>query len=236
MPELDHTRALASRLFDELGQEVLGESLRRRGWTFGFDRARKRLGACRPRTKQVTLSAHLSRTLPEAEVEDTVRHEIAHALDHELHPDRRGRRAHDRTWKALARRCGAKPDRCYSGHLPDDPAAPYAVTCPSCDAVHDRYRQPATALRCRPCSRAGRPSYLRVVHRATGHVVWPGGAESGAYGGTAGVEATCPRCSTVHRRTRRPKRTTACASCCRRHSQGRYDERFRLVYGTINRR
>ena len=75
MPTQAHTRALALRLFDELGREVLGEPLRQRGWTFGFDRAKKRLGACRPATKQITLSALLSRTLPEAEVEDTVRHE-----------------------------------------------------------------------------------------------------------------------------------------------------------------
>ena len=75
MPTQTHTRALALRLFDELGREILGASLVKRGWTFGFDRARRRSGACRPATKRITLSAHLSRTLPEAEVEDTVRHE-----------------------------------------------------------------------------------------------------------------------------------------------------------------
>ncbi|PAP74164.1 SprT-like domain-containing protein [Rubrivirga marina] len=226
MPTLDETRALALRLFDELGRDVLGESLRQRGWTFGFDRARKRLGVCRVRDKRVTLSSHLARTLPEAEVEDTVRHEIAHALDAE----RRGRTNHDRTWKALARRCGAKPERCYSGDLPDDPAAPYVATCPSCDATLGRYREPATPLRCRACAPAGRPAYLRVVHRASGRVVWPGGAEPGDYGGTAGVEATCPRCGATYRRTRRPKKATACAPCCRRHARGRYDDRFRLRY------
>ena len=126
MPTQSHTRALALRLFDEVGREVLGESLRQRGWTFGFDRARTRLGVCRPAAKRITLSAHLSRTLPEAEVEDTVRHEIAHALDHELNPDRRGRRAHDSVWMALARRCGAAPERCFTGDVPTDPTAPRA--------------------------------------------------------------------------------------------------------------
>jgi predicted SprT family Zn-dependent metalloprotease len=212
---------------DELGREVLGEPLQDRGWTFGFDRAKTRLGVCRPRTKRITLSSHLSRTLPTAEVEDTVRHEIAHALDVE----RRGRTNHDRTWKALARRCGATPERCYAGDLPDDPAAPYACTCPGCGATLDRYRQPATPLRCQACAHAGRPAYFRVTHRASGAVVWPGGATPGDYGGTAGVEATCPRCGAVYRRARRPKRKTACAPCCRRHAGGRYDDRFRLRYG-----
>ena len=230
MPTQSHTRALALRLFDELGRELLGASLTARGWTFGFDRARTRLGVCRPAVKRITLSAHLSRTLPEAEVEDTVRHEIAHALDHELHPDRRGRRAHDRTWKALARRCGAAPERCFTGEMPDDPAAPYLASCPSCNATRALYREPVRALLCRACSRPRRPAYLRVIRQPTGRVVWTGGAERGPYGGTAGVVATCPGCGAVTRRGRRPKRKTACAACCRRHAGGRYDERFRLRF------
>ena len=230
MPTQIHTRALALQLFDELGREVLGASLTARGWTFGFDRARRRLGVCRPATKRITLSAHLSCTLPDAEVEDTVRHEIAHALDHELHPNRRGRRAHDRTWKALARRCGATPERCFDGDLPADPTAPYAAVCPTCGASRDLYRQPVRAHLCPTCSRSARPTYLRVTHRPTGHVVWRGGAERGLYGGTAGLTATCPHCGRTVRRARRPKRKTACSSCCRRHAGGRYDDRFCLRF------
>ena len=230
MPPPDHTRTLALRLLDELGREVLGESLRQRGWTFGFDRARTRLGACRPRDKRITLSAHLARTLPEAEVEDTVRHEIAHALDHELHPNRRGRRAHDRTWKALARRCGAAPERCYSGDLPEDPSAPYLASCPSCDASRALYREPVRAHLCPACSRPGRSAYLRVVHQPTGRVIWQGGGERGPYGGSSGVVATCPRCGET-----RPPSPTAHAQngvcpCCRRFAGGRYDDRFRLRF------
>lgn len=230
MPTQTHTRTLALRLFDELGREVIGESLTARGWTFGFDRARKRLGACRPKTRQITLSAHLSRTLPPAEVEDTIRHEIAHALDHELHPNRRGRRAHDRTWKALARRCGATPERCFDGELPDDPTAPYLASCPSCHATRAFYREPVRAYLCPSCSRPRGPVYLRVVHQPTGRVIWQGGGERGPYGGTSGVEATCPRCNTTVRRARQPKRKTACVACCQRYARGRYDERFRLQF------
>ena len=226
MPTPKDTRALALRLMDELGRELLGDPLAARGWTFGFDRARTRLGVCRIQQKRITLSSHLSQSLPAAEVEDTIRHEIAHAIDAEG----RGRSNHDRTWKTVARACGATPARCYSGDLPDDPAAPYLGTCPSCGATHDRYRQPVSALRCRSCTKARRPSYLRVVHRTSGRVVWPGGAEPGDYGGTAGVEARCPRCQTVYRRARRPKRATACAPCCRRHARGLFDDRFRLHY------
>lgn len=229
---LEGTRDLALRLMDALGREILGEPLQARGWSFGFDRARRRLGACRAGSRQITLSAHLTPHLSAEEVEDTVRHEIAHALDIES----RGQTNHDQTWKALARRCGAKPERCYSGALSADHAAPYAATCPSCRAVRARYREPATPLRCRICVRAGQPSYFRVIHRASGRVVWPGGAGPGEYGGTVGVKAECPQCGAVHRRARSPKRSTACAPCCHLHARGRYDERFHLVYRPVNSR
>ena len=226
MPTPDATRRLALRLMDGLGRELLGAPLQTRGWTFGFDRARRRLGACHPARKRITLSRHLAQTLPLADVEDTVRHEIAHAIDVE----RRGRTAHDRMWRAIARACGASPERCFAGDLPADPDAAYQATCPSCEARHALHRQPVHPKRCAPCARAGRPSFLRVVQRGTGRVVWPGGAEAGPYGGTAGWVATCVGCGALHRRARRPARATACAACCRRHAGGRYDARYRLVF------
>ena len=225
MPTLDDTRALALCLMDALGRELLGQPLQARGWTFGFDRARRRLGACHPSKKRITLSRHLAQTLPAAEVEDTVRHEIAHAVDLE----RRGRTAHDRAWKAVAVACGASPARCFAGDLPPDPAAAYRGTCPSCDAQHAMHRQPVHPKRCAPCAQAGEPSFLRVEQRGTGRVIWEGGREAGPYGGTAGWAATCPGCGAVHRRARRPTRVTACGSCCGRAGSG-YDARFRLQY------
>ena len=226
MPDLDSTRALALRLMDALGRDLLGEPLQARGWTFGFDRARKRLGVCRIRQRRITLSAHLAQALAAGEVEDTLRHEIAHAIDAE----RRGRSTHDATWRALAVACGAAPERCFDGDLPDDPSAPFVSTCPSCGASGDRYRQPVHPLRCRACARGGHPAYLRVEHRASGRVIWPGGEAAGAYGGTAGFVATCPGCGETSRRAQRPRRAVACAACCRRHAGGRYDARFRLRF------
>ena len=227
MPTLDATRALGERLLDELGREVLGEPLTARGWTVGFDRARRRLGACHPARRAITLSARLTERLPAADVEDTLRHEIAHAIDVE----QRGRTRHDARWRALAAACGARPERCYAAPLPPDESAPYSAVCPTCTAETAVYRQPVRPLRCRACARAGQPAFLRVVDRRRGAVVWPGGAEAGAFGGTAGVTATCSGCGAVIRRARRPRRPTACAACCRAHAGGRYAERFRLRFG-----
>lgn len=222
----DPIRTLALRLFDTLGRDLLGESLTARGWSFGYDRARKRLGACHLRQRRITLSAHLSRSLSDAEIEDTLRHEIAHAIDFE----RRGVSRHDATWKRIAIACGASPERCFDGDLPDDPSAPYVGTCPTCGERHDLYRQPVHPRRCRACARGGEPAFVRVVHQASGAVIWPGGETAGAYGGTAGVAATCSTCGESVRRARRPTRALACARCCREHAGGRFDSRFRLRF------
>lgn len=226
-PALD---ALARPLLDSLGRDLLGASLVDLGWTVGFDRARTRLGVCRPRTKRITISAHLARTLPRAVVEDTLRHEIAHAIDVEAHPNRRGRKPHDAVWQTLAVRCGANPSRLYDGPLPDDPLAPFGAACPACGASQPLYREPLHARRCRLCAQAGERVFMRVTRRADGHVIWTGGSTPGAYGGAAGVAASCPGCGDSFRRARRPRRPTACARCCRRHAGGRYDDRYRLRY------
>ena len=50
------------------------------GWRFRFDHARRRFGSCKYREKAITLSRPLTLLNGEAEVRDTVLHEIAHAL------------------------------------------------------------------------------------------------------------------------------------------------------------
>ncbi len=218
------TTALADDLMRSLGRKILGEPLQARGWTFGWDRARTRLGACRTRQRRITLSAPLAARLSPEDIEDTIRHEIAHAIDVE----RRGKTNHDATWKRLAVACGAQPSRLFDGDLPADPGAPYVSTCLSCGASGGLYRQPVHPRVCRPCRDAGRPAFLRVVHRAGGRVIWPGGEASGDYGGTAGFAATCPGCGAVTRRARRATKPVACGACCTRHARGRYDARFAL--------
>lgn len=39
----------------------------------------------------------------------------------------------------------------------------------------------------------------------------------------------CPSCEVEVRRVRPFRRATACLACCRKHADGRYDERFRFV-------
>lgn len=79
----------------------------RKGWTFKFDAGCRRLGCCHYRTKQITMS-HAYVTLNDrANVEDTIRHEIAHALC----PPAAG---HGPVWQAMAVKLGAQPSPCKS--------------------------------------------------------------------------------------------------------------------------
>ena len=49
-------------------------------WTFQFDRAKRRFGACNYTTRTISLSRTLTRLNDDAAVRETLLHEIAHAL------------------------------------------------------------------------------------------------------------------------------------------------------------
>ena len=76
------------------------------GWKFGFDLAPARGGICRDTEKQITLSVTYCLKASEAEIIDTILHEIAHAIVGPRH-------GHDAVWKAVAQRIGGTAERCH---------------------------------------------------------------------------------------------------------------------------
>ncbi len=115
-------------------------------WRFAFDHARRRFGSCRSGPKLITLSKPLTFLNDEAQVRDTLLHEIAHAL---TPGDGHGRR-----WKAMCRKLGATPQRCYSDRevlSPPRRPAPYRMSCLRCGWQIDRHRRPRRPLVCRRC-------------------------------------------------------------------------------------
>lgn len=66
-----HARIMATSLMREHG---LGN------WVFQFDRAKKRLGYCDSANRTISLSEPLTNACTDAEVKQTILHEIAHAL------------------------------------------------------------------------------------------------------------------------------------------------------------
>ena len=219
-------------LMDALGTKHAGRPLADLGWTFRRDRARRRLGLCtwqragKP-VKTISLSRPLADALGWPVMEDVARHEIAHALDYET----RGRSAHDATWKAWARRCGADPTAAYDGPLPPDTASRLAAACPACGYERAFHRMPTRAYLCPTCARAPVPArvFLRITERATGRVVREGGEEAGP-APAARYVATCPACGVRAERARRPSKRLACAACCRKHAGGRFSELYELSF------
>ena len=111
-------------------------------WTLVLDRAKTRAGICRYGTRQIGLSRPLTLLHDEAQVRDTVLHEIAHALA--------GPRAqHGPRWRATALRVGANPQRCVPADAPRVPG-PWVGRCP---AGHERtrHRRPTRVESCSRC-------------------------------------------------------------------------------------
>lgn len=135
MSAMDEGRAaaLARRLMDEHGLQR---------WGFAFDRAKRRAGACHHHTRRITLSAALTALHDEAQVRDTILHEIAHALVGPQH-------GHDEVWRRTAIQIGSSGERTFDTD---------GVTVPGrwqgrCQAGHEiqRYRRPTRVLLCTAC-------------------------------------------------------------------------------------
>ena len=132
--DLDDAYDLAVRLCARHGLE---------GWRVELDSAKRRAGVCRHADRVIGLSAPLTRVHDEAEVRDTVLHEIAHALVGPAH-------RHDAVWRATALRLGCSGQRCVPEQAPRVPGA-WVGTCPA-GHVHDRHRHPERVVSCRRCS------------------------------------------------------------------------------------
>ena len=116
------------------------------GWRLELDRARRRAGICRYDRKVIGLSAPLMRLYDEAEVRETILHEIAHALA--------GPRAgHGPRWRAIAHRIGSTGERCVSEEAPRLAGA-WVGTCAYGHSV-DLHRSPQRVRSCIRCAPGG---------------------------------------------------------------------------------
>ncbi|HEY7720133.1 MAG TPA: SprT-like domain-containing protein [Pedococcus sp.] len=113
-------------------------------WRVGLDRAKTRAGACRFARREITLSAPLTRLHSEAEVRDTILHEVAHALVGPSH-------GHDDVWRATALRIGCSGQRCVPADAPRVEGA-WRGTCARGHVRH-RHRRPQRPVSCGTCSR-----------------------------------------------------------------------------------
>ena len=122
--ELHKAQQLA---FELMGKHGLG------GWSFRFDRARRRFGCCHMSKKVISLSFCMVELNSEEAVRDTILHEIAHALS-PVH-------AHGKVWREKCIEIGANPSRCYADEVAT-PALAWKGTCPVCGLVIKKARRP----------------------------------------------------------------------------------------------
>lgn len=121
-------------------------------WSFGFDHAKKRAGACHFASRRITVSRYLGERHPLAAMEQVLLHEIAHAL---AGPGA----GHGPAWRRTAGAIGYVGGATHDLEVAEE-FARWIGTCPQGHEVL-RFRRPGTAPRsCARCSRSFDRRYL----------------------------------------------------------------------------
>ena len=134
--ELSGVRLLADRLLNE-------HELFEKGWSFSFDRAKRRAGSCKFSKKEITLAKAYAEQEDLKEIKNTILHEIAHALVGPRH-------GHNEIWKQKALEIGCDAERC---HYVVFSKPKYKLTCINRCFEVARYRVNQNFLHSRICSK-----------------------------------------------------------------------------------
>lgn len=119
-------------------------------WNFKFITTKRVIGRCTYSKKLIQYSVNfLDNT--EAEIKDTLLHEIAHALVGYNH-------GHDKFWKDKASEIGAIPKACKNSS--SRPKGKYTLLCHNCGERLPMYRKPK---RERSCGKCGNGKYNEAL-------------------------------------------------------------------------
>jgi len=103
-------------------------------WTFKLDNAKRRAGVCRYSRRVISLSRYYVQHNSDEDVLDTLKHEISHAL---AGPGTH----HGPIWKAMCRKVGCRPVRCYDSKQVKMPEPKLKAVCGGCQKTFTRHRQ-----------------------------------------------------------------------------------------------
>lgn len=130
-------------LVRKLAEEEMEKHLDMTTWSFGWDSAKRRLGVCKYDQKLISLSRYFVDLHSLEEIDQVMRHEIAHALA--------GPKAgHGPKWKTIATEIGYNHKK-ISGDEIGNATAKLIGTCPNGHTVY-RHRKPKTPLSCSRCA------------------------------------------------------------------------------------
>jgi len=138
-------------LVRHLAEGMMAEHLDLRLWSFGFDSAKRRLGVCKYGEHLISLSRYFVELHSLEEIDQVLRHEIAHAL---CGP----RVGHGAKWKKTATALGYNHKK-ISGDEIGNATARLVGTCPNGHTVY-RHRKPKSQLSCSRCSSSFDRRYL----------------------------------------------------------------------------
>ena len=131
-------------------EELIGRHLDA-SWSFAFDAAKRRAGACDYTRKRITVSRYLAARYDDETNRQTLLHEVAHALA--------GARAgHGPAWKRTARALGYTGGVTHHGETATE-LAPWVGVCPAGHVAY-RHRAATRATSCARCSRSYDERYL----------------------------------------------------------------------------
>ena len=121
------------------------------GWKFEFNTRKGAAGLCAYKKKTIYISKWLlEQNLEKAEeFENTLRHELAHAIDFEM----REKSDHGRVWKAVAREVLCSAERCFKGIDTSKATSKYTLTCPVCDKKNAGHKKRKKKTACGDCCR-----------------------------------------------------------------------------------
>ena len=134
--ELSDVQLLADRLLNE-------HELFEKGWSFSFDRAKRRAGSCKFWKKEITLAKAYAEQEDLKEINNTILHEIAHALVGPKH-------GHNEIWKQKALEIGCDAER---WHYVVFSKPRYKLTCSNRCFEVARYRLNQNFLQSKICSK-----------------------------------------------------------------------------------
>tara|TARA_B100000900_G_scaffold399712_1_gene402559 strand:+ start:236 stop:766 length:531 start_codon:yes stop_codon:yes gene_type:complete len=121
------------------------------GYRFKFDNAKRRFGQCSYRDKRISLSKPLCEYNLNNffQINDTILHEIAHALSYKIH-GRRGM-GHCKRWVHVAKSIGCNGIRCYDSTQVNNIEHKYTLVCDTCGGENPRHRRPRQDYSCAKC-------------------------------------------------------------------------------------